>query len=93
MNEHPYVPISTLGPVGSTQRAINSLIEELDGIAQRNNDRFAYRIEFPKGRVVFVAEENSDNHTFVSGTGTNIEMAVADATRNILVALKHWRYK
>lgn len=73
------------------------IIQNLQGVARRNGDRFVYRIEItPLGnklRFRFICEESTDHHCLVSGEGSTMEEAATNAFNDIPDACRSWGYK
>lgn len=76
---------------------LETLIEKLQAIAEKNDDEFQYRIDITKTRtglnLVFVCEETADGHVFLSGRGTSVEEAVAHAAKGVDSSVEEWSYE
>lgn len=76
---------------------LHKLVEQLENIAEENEDAFRYRIDlrverFGELTFTFVAEETADNHVFVEGRGKDIEDAALCAMADVAGACKQWGY-
>ncbi len=74
---------------------MKELIEHLQRIAKINNDSFKYHIDiFPykNPKFEFVAEEDSDNHIFLSTEIKNLEN-VTISKEDLVDACNSWNYK
>jgi hypothetical protein len=76
---------------------MENLLKKLDNIAQKNGDEFRYNIgiRLIKGKPYFEfsAEETTDQHCFVGGSGSSIEEAVQEAENNIESSCESWGYE
>lgn len=75
---------------------VQDIITRLENIAKENSDAFTYVIHIkPSNPIeyVFVAEEMSERHHFISGRGNTIEDALDDANKRISDRCKGWNYR
>lgn len=73
------------------------LIVELESIAEKNNDKFRYRIDIKpvnnRLRFKFVCEEAEEGHVFISQQESTLEAAITEARNDIADACRLWEYE
>lgn len=76
---------------------LQTLINRLELVAQKNKDKFTYKINIEVNRkgivYLFYCQEKAEGHTFLCGSGVTIDEAVIQAHNGIEDACKWWGYE